>query len=220
MRFFPTVAFAILLSATSIYAQQRGRRLVNEVFMVSDGSAFGVGGGFGVGKNLGFFEFSREALGSHALGVGEAFYPNEVGANRFPISKSRQLDYTFAYQRDIINVRNGAFTPFAEAGFGIVRNHFNLTQPCGLFCPQGSVNTPPVTSQQHTTKFGPVFGGGFRLKVWRSIGIRADVKAWKLGEARLVPGTRGATTTRSETRTRATVGIYLHSRYNGWFGRQ
>ena len=178
----------------------------------------GAGFGFGYGKGMINFEMAGESLGAEALGFGKYLYPKETDLNRWPVSRSKLFEVGVSYQRDIIDLRNGLLTFYGSAGGGYLRNQFTVTHPCTfLQCFQGTANTPPVSDANKTGNFGISLAPGVRIRVWRSMGIRGEVKFWNTNGGQITPGGRGYPfATNNDRMVRATLGVYVHSRYNGW----
>jgi hypothetical protein len=220
------IALLLMFCVPSVLeSQKRPSRFTNEAvvfsgMMLKPGSrtTMGAGFGFGIGKSMINFEMAGEPLGPAALGFGEFLYPNENGINRWPVSRSRLFEVGLSYQRDIIGVRNGLLTLYGAAGGGYLRNQFTVTHPCTfLTCFQGTANTPPSSDANKTGNFGISLAPGVRVRVWRSMGVRGEVKFWNTNGGRITPGGRGYPfTTNSDRIVRATLGVYVHSRYNGW----
>jgi hypothetical protein len=58
-----------------------------------------------------------------------------------------------------------------------------------------------------------VYGGGMRLRVWRQIGVRADLKQWRLHDTTIDFFGHGNMAVTGEPFNRASVGVYY--RYGG-----
>lgn len=219
-----TLALLLMISVPSVLpAQKRPSRFTNEAvvfsgMMLKPGSrtTMGAGFGFGIGKSMINFEMAGESLSSEALGFGKYLRPNETDdLNRWPVSRSRLFEVGVSYQRDIIGVHNGLLTFYAAAGGGYLRNQFTVTHPCTFICYQ-PISTP-ISDPSKTGNFGISLAPGVRVRVWRSIGMRGEVKFWNTNGGQITPGGRGYPFTTNNDRTvRATLGVYVHSRYNGW----
>ena len=83
---------------------------------------------------------------------------------------------------------------------GYFNSRFTETTVCGIFC-YGPPS--PVVTQENKSVNSVGFGvnGGFRIAVWRGIGVRAGVETW------LVPGNTSAGTS-NDTLVRAAFGLY------------
>jgi len=221
MTFRRSLGIALLVCLPSFLpAQKPSAKFTNEAVVFSGAVlkpgnpiTAGAGFGFGYGKNLVSFEVSGQQLNDYALGVGESFYPNLTDIGRFPVSRSHATDAGVSYRRDLISVHNDQFILYGSAGAGYVQNQFTVTQPCNILSCFPDVTLRSTTGTQKTWSFGPSAAAGVRIRLWRAVGIRGEVKYWQTNGGMINPGGRGyPNSTRDDSMVRATIGLYVHSK--------
>jgi opacity protein-like surface antigen len=161
--------------------------------------AAGIGGGWGERFTV-IVDFSHSSLGDHATGFGSGTSGTFVG----PVANSRLVTFSGNLQVDMIQrSTKPKFVPYATAGLGYVNSKFVATRTFRCF-----TGPPCVPESREGFSNGSLgFGGGAGLRVplTRSIGVRSELKVWRVGGNQEV----GLS---SEAVVQASVGIYFRCR--------
>jgi hypothetical protein len=209
---WPLVFIIVLMwiPAGAVSAQDKPKSFTEAVLfsggtVTSDGLKMpvlgaGIGGGWGERFTI-IVDFAYSSLRNYAPGFG-----SESFSFKGPVSNSRLLTFDANFQVDMIpRSTKPRLVPYVTLGFGQVTSKFAAVP--GFFCFAGPCAPPTRTGfSDGSTGFGG--GAGLRIPITQSMGVRPELKVWRVGGNQELGLDTGAVVHASAV-VQATVGIYF-----------
>jgi hypothetical protein len=162
----------------------------------------GIGGGWGERYTV-IVDFAYNSLRNYVPGFGSKSFSFSG-----PVSNSRLMTFGANFQVDMIKRSTKAkLVPYATIGLGHVTSKFDAIP--AFFCFVGPCAPPSRTGfSDGSTGFGG--GAGLRIPITQSIGVRPELKVWRVGGNQVLGIETGAVVQASAV-VQATVGIYFRN---------
>jgi hypothetical protein len=200
----------IWIPASAVSAQDKPKSFTEAVLfsggtVTSDGVKMPVlGAGIGVGWGERFtviVDFAYSSLRNYAPGFG-----SESSSFSGPVSNSHLVTFGANFQVDMIpRSTRPKLVPYATIGIGHVTSNFAAAPV--FFCFDGPCAPPSRRGFSNgSTGFGG--GAGLRIPITQSIGVRPELKVWRVGGNQELGLDTGAVVNASAL-VQATVGIYF-----------